>query len=448
MDEAPLIGPYKPDEVLAWEDGLPVTARRFLSDVALLAAILPERPAVLNLATSRYWFLVGFAAAMIREQVTLLPQSRAPKTLTTIADDYPGSYCLTDGPESVEGLVVCRVPTNEKIGSEIIPIPHIPMDRSVAVAFTSGTTGQPSPHIKTWGALVTVAHATGIRLGVKVGDRKTIVATVPHQHMFGLEASVMLPLYHGFALHAGRPLFPQDVRAALAEVPSGRILVTTPVHLRACTAERTALPQTDLILSATAPLSVDLAQKAERLFHAQVYEIYGFAEAGSVAMRRTAAGADWQTLEEISLVQDQDRWAVQAAYLPQPVPIPDVVTVRSPRSFTLQGRTADQVNIAGHRVSLDELNRTLIHIEGVQDGIFFLPDDAQDTVTRLMAVVVAPGKTVQQILGALRTEMAPVFLPRPLYLVEKLPRNETGKITKDSLRELMRQLQHETSHDL
>ena len=87
MLDAPLIDGYRPDDVLAWDTDGPRTARQFLSDVVSLAHALPDRPAVLNLRSSRYEFLVGFAAAMVRRQVTLLPQSRAPQTLRRIAGD-------------------------------------------------------------------------------------------------------------------------------------------------------------------------------------------------------------------------------------------------------------------------------------------------------------------------------------------------------------------------
>ena len=50
----------------------------------------------------------------------------------------------------------------------------------------------------------------------------------------------------------------------------------------------------------------------------------------------------------------------------------------------------------------------------------------RDLVTRLIACVVAPGKTVEEIQQALRTRIDPVFLPRPLLLVPRLPRNDTA----------------------
>ena len=111
MREAPLLGPYRPDDVLAWENGRPLTSSRFVSDVARLAEELPAGSTVFNLARNRYRFLLGFGAALLRGQITLLPQTRAPKILAQIARDYPDSYCLTDSQETVEGLAACRLET-------------------------------------------------------------------------------------------------------------------------------------------------------------------------------------------------------------------------------------------------------------------------------------------------------------------------------------------------
>src|SRR5512147_1010111 len=297
MRETPLIGPYDYDDVLAWDQGGPRTVRQFLADAASLAESLPDRPTVLNLATNRYDFLVGFAAAIMRRQVTLLPQSRAAQTLLRIAGEFAASYALTDRGETIEGIDSVSI---QRMGDQApwpMDIPRISTDQVVAVAFTSGSTGRPVPNKKTWGALTAVARSTGARLGIKAGDRLSVVATVPHQHMFGLEASVMLPIVHGLAMHAGRPLFPADIGTVLADASSRWILVTTPLHLRACVLEGISMPSGGLILSATAPLPRDLAQQAEEHFQAEVHEIFGFAEAGSIAERRTIDGDRWRPLE-------------------------------------------------------------------------------------------------------------------------------------------------------
>ncbi len=43
----------------------------------------------------------------------------------------------------------------------------------------------------------------------------------------------------------------------------------------------------------------------------------------------------------------------------------------------------------------------------------------------------------QAILDAFRQSVDPVFLPRPLKLVEALPRNETGKLPRAALLALL-----------
>ncbi|MBH0178030.1 MAG: acyl-CoA synthetase [Nitrospira sp.] len=439
MRETPLIGPYDVDDVLAWDQKGPRTVRQFLADVASLAESLPDRPTALNLATNRYDFLVGFAAAIMRRQVTLLPQSRASHTLLRIAGEYPGSYALTDRDDAIEGIDSVSIQLRGGQASWQGDIPRILLDQVVAVAFTSGSTGRPVPNKKTWGALTAVAQATGARLGIKTGDRLSVVATVPHQHMFGLEASVMLPIMHGLAMHAGRPLFPADIRSVLVDAASRWMLVTTPLHLRACLSESIRMPSGGRILSATAPLSRHIAQQAEEHFQAEVHEIFGFAEAGSIAERRTIDGDRWRPLEGVHVAQDASSCLVQAWYLPAPVPVPDRMAVDSDGTFIVHGREADQVNIAGHRVSLGDLNQTLLQIDGVQDGVFFLPEEETGLVTRLMAFVVAPGKTSEEIQRKLRAHVDPVFMPRPLVCVPSLPRNATGKLPRESVSELARQ---------
>ena len=446
MSNAPLIGRYGPEEALARDADGPRSAGEFLSDVANLADVLPDRPFVLNLLSNRYQFLVGFSAAMVRGQVTLLPQSRAPQTLRRIVDEHGDCYGLTDPDEPLEGLPCVMFPSRHDRPRQALRVPQIPLRQQVAVAFTSGSTGQPTPNRKTWGALVSVARATGSRFGLTRGGRTTVVATVPHQHMFGLEASVMLPIHHGLTMHAGRPLFPEDVRTAIEEV--GRsILITTPLHLRACVTAGVKLPHIEMILSATSPLTRELAREAEERFCAPVNEIFGFAEAGSVASRRPVLTDQWQMLDGVTLNGEDPLWSVEAEYLPRPVRFPDRIVLTEPGKFCVLGRGEDQINIAGHRASLGDLTRKLLDVEGVQDGAFVLPDHSSAPLTRLTAVVVAPGKTQEDIRRALRWSIDPVFLPRPLLLVPSLPRNDTGKLPREALRRLIEQYSAQESQD-
>ena len=127
------------------------------------------------------------------------------------------------------------------------------------IGFTSGSTGEPQRFPKLWGgvAVSTACNMAAIRgaLGCDDSTPLSLLATVPPQHMYGMELSVLLPLIGGVAVHSGRPLFPADIAQALDELEPPRVLVATPVHLRAIVrVARSAFRRVDLVISATAPL--------------------------------------------------------------------------------------------------------------------------------------------------------------------------------------------------
>lgn len=430
----PLLPLHSPEDLVAWHNG-PVSARRFLHDVEQLVARLPERPVVLNLSENRYHFLLGFAAALVAGHVSLLPPNRTPHAVRQLKERYPEVYCLADSEDRSEGIPTVQVGGQTRNASARTNF-FIPEDRVAAIAFTSGTTGEPQPHVKHWSSLVHVARATGERFSLAASERVTVIATVPPQHMFGLETSIMLPIQNGGVVHGARPFFPADVRTAIETRP-GSILVTTPVHIRACVEAGVRFPPLRFVLSATAPLSQALAAQAEQSFSAPVLEIYGCTEAGTIGTRRTVTQKAWQLLDGLSLRFEGESAILEAPHLDEAVTLNDYVTLQPDGHLVLRGRKADLVNIAGKRTSLVDLNQGLLEIDGVLDGVFLVPSESDGPVMRLVALVVAPGRTEDQVMTALRSRLDPVFLPRPLYLVERLPRNPTGKLSRDELLRLV-----------
>src|SRR5262249_31734348 len=156
-------------------------------------------------------------------------------------------------------------------------LPDIAADHVVAIGFTSGSTGAPKANAKTWAGVCASSALNAALLGVD-GEAANVVATVPPQHMYGLETSVLLPLRRRAAIHAGQPFFPADVALALAATDAPRILVTTPFHLRALLQAGIALPPLRTIVTATAPLDAGLAAAAEQRFGAPVTEVFGSTE--------------------------------------------------------------------------------------------------------------------------------------------------------------------------
>jgi acyl-coenzyme A synthetase/AMP-(fatty) acid ligase len=212
--------------------------------------------------------------------------------------------------------------------------------------------------------------------------------------------------------------------------------VIAPVHLRVLLAEPDELPGAEFLLCATSPLSPQLAAQAEARFGTPLYEIYGCTESGGIASRRTTATSEWRAMAGVTLRTDDKGTWVKGGHVALEVPLPDMIELRSAGRFLLHGRTADLVNIAGKRTSLAHLNYHLNSIEGVRDGVFVVPEQQGEAVTRLAAYVVAPGLSSEALLSALRERIDSAFLPRPLHFVDALPRNETGKLPRQSLNQI------------
>jgi acyl-coenzyme A synthetase/AMP-(fatty) acid ligase len=410
----------------------------FLAQVRGVAAMLPASMHAINLCEDRYRFLVAFCAVAMRGQVNLLPPSRAPAAVDEAIAQHPDSYCIGDADLAPAPARYLRLP--EELPRRVGDVPMLADDAIVAIGYTSGSTGRPQANEKTWGSFrrSTAQNLAALSDLWPEGDAH-VVATVPPQHMYGMEMSVLLPLLGEVAVHADKPFFPEDIARALAHAHAPRILVTTPVHLRALLVSGCELPPLRAIVSATAPLSAELAAQAEARFDCEVREVFGSTETCVIARRRTARESEWTPLPGVRLAPQPDGTAVHAPHLATPVVLADLVEVRADGRFLLRGRNADLLEIAGKRASLGDMTRKLLSIPGVEDGIVFqLDEPGEGGVRRIAALAVAPSLDEHEILAALRRTIDPVFLPRPLRRVPTLPRNETGKLPRELLGALLR----------
>lgn len=437
MPLLPLLIHSSPDSIIARHAKGAVTLHQFLADVDQLAALLPPGGHVLNMCSDRYHFSVGLAASIVAGKLSLLPSTHTPETIRQIKRYAPDVACLTDRDDCTVDLPQLRYPMTVAPSAQALPMPQIEAGQRIAVVFTSGSTGLPQPHPKTWGALVSSVQAEAQRLGLGQDAGYTLVGTVPPQHMYGFESTVLMAWLSGNALSHAQPFYPADIAQALAAVPAPRMLISSPVHLRALLDAELALPELAGVVSATAPLSEELARAVETRCDAPLLEIYGSTETGLIATRRPAHTVQWQLLPGIEWVAEDDGLRACGGHIETLTAISDRIEPLTDTHFLLHGRSADLINIAGKRHSLASLNHLLNTLPGVRDGAFFMPDEnGHDHITRLAACVVAPGMEASHLLTALREHLDPVFLPRPLLFVEALPRNPTGKLPRAALQAL------------
>ena len=413
-----------------------LTQSEFLIGVHALADKLPARRHAIMLTHGRCEFLIAFCAALMRGQTTLLPINDTDVAVAELAGRYPDCFAMLDSPRSlgVETVLVGSAPPTKDGRANV---PDIPANHVAAILHTSGSTGEPQAHEKTWGEMVIGAQRWRERFAIDASDY--IVPTIPAQHMFGFEASVVLPLQTGASVFGGQPLYPADVARALG-LASDATLVTTPIHLRACSRSEVEWPPISRIICSTASLDARLAEECEATMQTRVSEIFGSTETGAIASRKTVTDHHWRCLDGLAIEQrDKDAY-IQHSTTGERFRLNDEIEVIDSRSFNFFGRPTDMIKIAGKRASMADLSLRLSRIEGIQDGVLLCRATPGDSIDRLIALVVAPTLSSLQIRKELARQIDSAFLPRRIIHVEKLPRNAFGKLTIDATHALLDRL--------
>lgn len=422
------------------------TWRQVHAAALALAGRIGGAATLCNLCNSRLGFLVTWLAALRRGCLQLLPPSGGHSDLVALLKSSDDPLIVVDDTQAIQphwlkhARCLVNVPEASSIQLPDSELALAPLwDAPLVCLYTSGSTGKPEPQFRTLCQLALGAQVLGARLEQDVdgGLRalRQIVCSVPPQHMFGVETSVMLSLLHGIPVLECRPLLPADVRAAFERCGDGTAWVATPLHLRALAQAAEAVPHCTVVIASTMPLAPALAAQTEDLVGAPVLEIYGSTETGAVAMRRPAQQIRWRPLQGVRLGNTNEGTQVWGKHFPSPQTLADQVELDAQGGFDLMGRRGDMIKIAGRRASLTGLNLLLQDLPGLADGVFYLPATGMPT-ERLVLIHAGTPLDPVATTAWLRERMDPVFLPRTIIHVDRLPRTDTSKLPRAALDEV------------
>jgi acyl-CoA synthetase (AMP-forming)/AMP-acid ligase II len=425
---ATLLAPLEaPARTLAHGPRGAIDAAHFRHEVACAAAWLATEPgssAALYHADS-YQFAVWLLACWHTGRTVILPADNLPDT----------SAALAAATELMLGeLAGARAPPTPSAPAALAPI-----DRQCALlrVYTSGSTGAPALIDKTLAQLEAELAAVEAVLARCAPAGAAVAGTVSHQHFYGLMFRVLWPLATGRALVGRTVRFPEELARLPRALPS--VVVTSPVFLKVLAGggvPRAA--ELALFLSAGSSLALDTARAVRAATGVPLYEIYGSAESGEVAVRREP-GADWEPLPGVAVRNAADgTLEVEATQLGARGWQPSADRARATAGgFELVGRTDRLAKIADKRVSLDRLEAALEATSlAAQARVVVLPG----THAELGAVLVpsAAGRAELERRGgfavgrALRRELAREFeavvLPRRFRFVAELPHDPLGKV--------------------
>lgn len=418
-----------------------------------VASQLDRGTTVFNLCSSRVAFLIVWLAALRCRCKQLLPPSGGSTELSALLEaNRDGTVVTDDASQNSFGAAqrVLRVVPCARTGGDDADLGWRPTGNEPLVRlYTSGSTGIPQPQDKTLDQLTCGAELLARRLDSEVAGGfasiTRIVCSVPPQHMFGLEASVMLSLRCGVPVVDRRPLLPADTQEVIDSGSDGVLWVATPTHLRAQVRTGLAPKRCRAVLSSTMPLPTALAEQSEALLQAPVLEIYGSTETGALAMRRPARAATWCPLDGVTLESSDAGVLARGNHFSSPQWLPDVIERDDDNGFRLVGRVGDLIKIAGRRASLAGLNLLLQDLPGLQDGVFYQPKDSE--VGRLALIYTGPPLDVAAAGAWLSARIDPVFVPRAFIRVDQLPRSDAGKLPQAALDAIYRRWRTGKAHD-
>lgn len=426
------IATRSPQAIAGWRLGAPVAHGDFLVRVRAWTA-LGQRTGAGQVALyheDSLEFAAALLGAWLSGKTVWLGADVLPATCAALAGQVGAFWgAFPDGLSPDEA--------DDWQGEWPAPAPGFP----ALVVFTSGSTGEPTPIPKQLSQLTSEIGALEQQFGARLGEA-AIMATVSHQHIYGLLFRVLWPLAEGRPVHAERHEFPETLAPALAQAPC--VLLASPAHLKRLPEhlDWRGAGQLRAVFSSGGMLEEAAARHAAALLGQTPIEVYGSSETGGVAWRQRGVNDSWTPLPGVLWRQDADGLLeVQSAFAGPGgwQRLADRVEAGG-AGFVLRGRADRIVKIEEKRISLDAIEAALRAGGLVQEAkVLAVPGPGR----QVLAAFVVPTPEGQALLeregraalsARLRTGLAgsleAVALPRRWRYLERLPVNAQGKTTQ------------------
>ncbi|GJJ03770.1 AMP-binding protein [Duganella rhizosphaerae] len=328
-------------------------------------------------------------------------------------------------------------------------------DLAALVVFTSGSTGAAQAIPKKLSQLASEVETLDLLFGATAGDA-AVLATVSHQHIYGLLFKVLWPLSSGRAIHALSIAYPEQLAACMAAGPC--VLVASPAHLKRLPEHldwRGATRMLRAVFSSGGPLAAETALAAGALLGRVPVEVYGSSETGGVAWRQRGGMADdaWLPFPTVAwrLAAADDTLEVRSPHLADDnwLALADRATRVGEQRFLLLGRSDRIVKIEEKRISLSAMEAALLASGMAAEARVVLCEPDAGERQRLAAFIV-PTPAGRELLEAegkpafnarLRTVLVAVVdavaLPRRWRYLDQMPVNAQGKTTLAALLALL-----------
>jgi long-chain acyl-CoA synthetase len=322
---------------------------------------------------------------------------------------------------------------------------------------TSGTTA--APRAIRFGSQQLLADCNQICDTMGISDADLNFGVIPISHSYGFSNLLTPLIVRGVPMVVSRDRTPRAVLADLART-NATVLPGTPIFYQAfCDMHDVpALRQLRLCISAGAPLSGTVAKKFFEKFKLLIHSFYGASECGGICYDRDGTafvdGVVGEPLKNVDVeiidpAAPSSQIRVRSAgvgdgYFPEPdeqklangIFVPDDLLARTERGFKIVGRISDVINIAGKKVNPGEVEAHIIGFPGIKQAVVFGRPAAAGALRNeeIAACVVADVDLRENsLLELCRKTLSPWQVPKRIFIVDAIPTNEHGKISRRDL---------------
>ena len=351
------------------------------------------------------------------------------------------------------------------------PTEHTGADDVLMIIYTSGTTGTPKGVLFSQRCLMSTFHSMIIEGDVKSHDVGMI--NLPLFHAGGIFAVAMPLLMRGASLLILSGSFEPEKILSLIEQHGITLVMWVPTMLaRLLDVEN--MRQFDLsslkkLYYGASPISLQVYDKAKSIFKTDFYQFYGQTESGLVSILRPEehtergfctgremynceirivddGGNDVPVGEVGELISKSDN--TMMGYLNNQeataktirngwVYTEDLARVEADGYFTIVGRTKDMIISGGENIYAKEVEDVIISHPAVQEVVVFgIPDRVYgESVCATVVLKRKAAVTDSELIQHCADRMSNYKKPKRIIFTDKLPKNATGKVSKNVLRD-------------
>ncbi len=442
-----LITPRPEDIPVACHAGQYYSAQQFLNSVKHWTEQFTEQPfqRYALFTEDAYPFAVLLFSLLQAGKQIWLPGNNRPGTLEQLSQECQLLGDWQTGQSFDYCLQASAIPTQ--------PLAPLNAQASQLVIFTSGSTGQAKPINKCLNQfqleIKTLEKLWGEQLGNAVA-----LATVSHQHIYGLLFRVLWPLSAGRCFHSQAFINPETLIHAAQQQSS--YWIASPAHLKRLDKQSPWEGIADLkaIFSSGGALPEHAEQQILDCCGQAVIEVYGSSETGGIGWRQQTN--KWTLFSSMSLTNNKGNWMLQSPYLESSplvkaglvgdFQLEDQITQLIDGRFLLHDRTDRIVKIEEKRLSLTELEQRLQALLWIAEAHALVISKSRDLVA--VAVVLndqgleyktnhGRNGLLKELRFALSAWFEVVLLPKKWLLVNTMPLTTQGKVDQELLKSLL-----------